>query len=281
MPKPPDSKYGHALVRLRIGPAEPAINCISGAKDRCGLLVGNLVGNQVCSVGVHQHVLRVTAWRITPCALQIRAEHPAAALAPFAASAGGLNPCRADAVARLPSGHIWSQGDDLAHRFVAKDPRKLTGKVSKGLVHIGVADPARVHLHQDLAWPRLRLRNIFDLPGTAYGGYDRGFHTFPPCAIGCQRRCDRCTALDARWLIAHRRWGLTASRRIVGLTGSDPSGRVVVVENSGFRGADVARESAKNSAFQASMSVEPDPRLAPSVRSLAAVPYRVGSPLSP
>src|SRR3984893_5134069 len=47
MPKPADSKYGHALVRLRIGPAEPAINRIPGAKDRCGLLVGNLGGNQV------------------------------------------------------------------------------------------------------------------------------------------------------------------------------------------------------------------------------------------
>jgi hypothetical protein len=29
----------------------------------------------------------------------------------------------------------------------------------------------------------LRLRNIFDLPGTAHGGYDCGFHTSPPRAI--------------------------------------------------------------------------------------------------
>jgi len=66
VPKPADSKYGHALVRLRIGPAEPAINGIPSAKDRCGLLVGNLVGNQVCSVSIHQHVLGVTALRIAP-----------------------------------------------------------------------------------------------------------------------------------------------------------------------------------------------------------------------
>src|SRR5690242_6289126 len=98
MPKPAASKYSHSLVRLRIGPAEPAINGIPSAKDRRGLLVGNLAGNQVCSIGVHQHVLGVTTLRLAPRALQIGAEHPAAALAPFAASAGGLNPCRADAI---------------------------------------------------------------------------------------------------------------------------------------------------------------------------------------
>jgi len=32
----------------------------------------------------------------------------------------------------------------------------------------------------------LRLRNIFDLPGTAYGGYDCGSHTFPPRATRCE-----------------------------------------------------------------------------------------------
>src|SRR5215468_3485362 len=128
MPKPADSKYGYALVRLRIGPAEPAINGISGAEDRCGLLVGNLLRNQVRSIGVHQHVLGVTALHLAPRALQIGAEHPAAALAPFAASARGLNPCRPDAVACLASGYIRSHGDDLADWLVAKDSRKFSWK---------------------------------------------------------------------------------------------------------------------------------------------------------
>src|SRR5215470_13730505 len=147
MHKPADSKYGHALVRLRISPAEPAINGIAGAKDRCGLLVGNLVGNQVRSVGVHQHVLGVTALHITARALQKGAEHPAAALAPFAASAGGLNPCRTHAVAYLATAHIRSHGDDLPHGLVAKDSGKWSGKVSKGLVHVCEADSACSHLH--------------------------------------------------------------------------------------------------------------------------------------
>src|ERR1700730_2438342 len=54
-PSPPDSKYGHALVRLGLGPTKPAINGVPGAEDRCGQLVGNLVRNQVGGVGVHQH----------------------------------------------------------------------------------------------------------------------------------------------------------------------------------------------------------------------------------
>src|SRR5215468_12082942 len=198
MPKPTDSKYGHALVRLRIGPAEPAINGISGAKDRCSLLVGNLVRNQIRSVCVHQHILGVTALCICPGALQIGTEHPSAALAPFAASAGGLNPRRANAVAYLASGHIRSRGDDLAHRLVTKDSRKWSRKVSKRLVHIGVADAACVHLHQHLTWSRLRLGNIFNLPGTAHGGYDCGFHTFSPSTIRCECLCGWHMILDAR-----------------------------------------------------------------------------------
>src|SRR6516225_4305511 len=213
MAKPADSKYRHTLVRLRMRPAKPTINGIPGAKDRSGLLVGNLVGNQVGSVGVHRHVLGVTALRIAPRALQIGTEHPAAALAPFAASAGGLNPCRADAVADLASGHIRSHGNDLAHRFVAKDSRKLSGKVSKRLMHIGVADAACVHLYQHLTRTGLRLRNIFDLPGTAHGGYDCGFHTLPPRAIRCECLCVRCMILRARIADPGAIYGLLANGR--------------------------------------------------------------------
>ena len=50
-------------------------------------------------------------------------------------------------VAYLASGYIRSHGDDLAHWLVAEDSRKLSWKVSKRLVHIGVADAACVHLH--------------------------------------------------------------------------------------------------------------------------------------
>ena len=79
-------------------------------------------------------------------------------------------------VAYLASGYIRSHGDDLAHRLVAEDSWKLSRKVPKRLVHIGVADAACVHLHQYLTCSRLRLRNIFDLPGTAHGGYDGSLH---------------------------------------------------------------------------------------------------------
>src|SRR5215472_4902675 len=48
--------------------------------------------------------------------------------------------------------------------------------MSEGLVDIGVTDAACAHLHQHLTGPGLRLRNILDLPRTALGGYDGGFH---------------------------------------------------------------------------------------------------------
>src|SRR5215469_3797924 len=122
-PSPPIPSTATRSCGCGSGPAEPAINGIPGAKDRRGLLVGNLVRNQVRGVGVHQHVLGVTALRLAPRALQVGAEHSPAALAPFAATTGRLNPCGAHAVAYLANGYIRRSGDDLAHWLVAKDSR--------------------------------------------------------------------------------------------------------------------------------------------------------------
>jgi hypothetical protein len=72
----------------------------------------------------------------------------------------------------------------------------LPRKVSKRLVHIGVADAVRAHLRQHLTWSRLRRTDIFDLPGTAYGGHDCGI-----CSMCDSMQClyEQCTILDARW----------------------------------------------------------------------------------
>src|ERR1700686_3245544 len=104
-------------MRLGIGPAEPAIDGVTGAEDRGRLLIGNLVRNQVGGVGIHQHILGVTALYIDPRALQIRTEHPAAALAPFAAPARGLNPGGTHAVADFSRCDVGSNGDDLSYRL--------------------------------------------------------------------------------------------------------------------------------------------------------------------
>ena len=64
----------------------------------------------------------------------------------------------------------------LADRLVTEDSRKWSWKVSKCLVDVGIADATCAHLHQHLTGSGLRLRDIFDLPRTAHGGYDRSFH---------------------------------------------------------------------------------------------------------
>src|SRR5579872_4458346 len=92
VPKPADSEHSHSLMRLRIGPAGPAIDRVTSAEDRRRLLKGNLVGDEIGCVGVHQHVLGVSALCLNSGALEIRTKHLAAALAPFTASASGLNP---------------------------------------------------------------------------------------------------------------------------------------------------------------------------------------------
>src|SRR5947209_2856625 len=92
VPEAADAEHGHALMRLGIGPAQAAINGITSAEDGGCLLVGNLVGNEIGGIGIHQHVLGVSALCLDPSTLQIWTEHFAATLAPFAASASGLNP---------------------------------------------------------------------------------------------------------------------------------------------------------------------------------------------
>jgi hypothetical protein len=43
-------------------------------------------------------------------------------------------------------------------------------------MYVGVADAARMHLHQYLIRSGFRLRNVFDLPQTADSGNDCSFH---------------------------------------------------------------------------------------------------------
>src|SRR2546430_17534492 len=99
------------------------------------------------SVRIHQHVLGVTAFYIEPRDLQIGTKHPAAALAPFAAPARGLNPCGAHAIPYFPRNDARAGRNDLADRFVAQNSREWAGDVTQSFVHVGVANAACVHLH--------------------------------------------------------------------------------------------------------------------------------------
>src|SRR5437868_2142216 len=176
MPKPADAEHSHPLMRLGIGPAEPAIDGVTRTEDRGCLLIGNLIGNKVGSVGIHQHVLGVSALCFNPCTLQIRTEHSAATLAPFAAPASGLNPSRTHTVADLSRRDVGRHGNNLADRLVAEDSGEWSGQVSERLMHVGVADAACMHLHEYLIRSGLRLRNDFDLPQTAHSGNDSSLH---------------------------------------------------------------------------------------------------------
>src|SRR5260370_28366227 len=85
VPEAADAEHRDALVWLGVGPAQAAVHCIAGAEDRSSLLVRNAVWNEVGAIGIHGHVLDVTALQIHARAFLISAEIPAAAPAPFAA----------------------------------------------------------------------------------------------------------------------------------------------------------------------------------------------------
>src|SRR5215469_16403503 len=106
----------------------------------------------------------MSALYFNSCTLQIGTEHSATTLAPLAAAASGLNPCGTHAVAYLSRGDVGGDGNDLADRLVSEDSGEWSGKVSEGLMYVGVANAACMHLHQHLVRSGLRLRNVFDLP---------------------------------------------------------------------------------------------------------------------
>src|SRR2546421_2904565 len=176
VPNPADPDQGPALMGLRISPAQPAIDRVTRAEDGGCLLIRNLVGNQIGCVGIHQHVLGMSALCFNSCALQIVTEHSAAALAPFAAPARGLNPGGPHAVAHLSRGDVRGHANNLADRLVAEDSGEWSRQVSERLMYVGVADAACMHLHEHLVRSGLRLRNVFDLPRTAHSGNDGGLH---------------------------------------------------------------------------------------------------------
>src|SRR5271157_4550676 len=90
--------------------SKPAVDRVARAEDRRCLLVGNLVGNQIGCVDIHQHVLGVPALCLNSCALHVGTEHSSITSAPFAAPAGGLNPGGTHAVSHLPRRDVGSHG---------------------------------------------------------------------------------------------------------------------------------------------------------------------------
>src|SRR6476661_4499278 len=110
VPQAANPENGHALVRLRIGPAEPAINRVTSTEDRGCLFIGNIIGNKVSCVGIHRHVVGVSALCLNSSGYQIRTEHSAATLAPFTAPASGLNPSGTHTIADLSRSDVARHG---------------------------------------------------------------------------------------------------------------------------------------------------------------------------
>jgi len=60
-PEAADTEHGDPLVRHGVGPAQAAPHRIARAEDRSRLLVRNIVWNQEGTIGIHGHVLGMTA----------------------------------------------------------------------------------------------------------------------------------------------------------------------------------------------------------------------------
>jgi hypothetical protein len=61
VPESADPEHSHPLMRLGIGPAEPALDRVPSAEDGCCLLIRDIVGDEIGCVRIHRHVLGVSA----------------------------------------------------------------------------------------------------------------------------------------------------------------------------------------------------------------------------
>jgi hypothetical protein len=136
--------------------------CTSSERDgaRGCLLIGNLVGNKIGCVGIHQHVLGVSALCLNPCTLQIGTEHSAPTLTPFAPPARGLNPCGTHTVADLSR-------DDVG-RPRQRSPRPARGRGLGGMARasvraFGVRRCSRCRLHASSRALDLVLAEVAEL----------------------------------------------------------------------------------------------------------------------
>ncbi len=126
----------------------------------------------------HGHVLRVTAVDVPAGGDERRAEVLPAAAAEVAGAAGVEDP--GDAHPRAAPGHG-------AHHLMARNHRKPgRRRAPLDLIEFGVAHPAHLHLHQQFAGARHRLRQVHGLQRrrraihVAAGGQHHRFHGRQP-----------------------------------------------------------------------------------------------------
>ena len=106
------------------------------------------------------------------------AEGLPAADAVAALSAGGPQPGDRDPVADGPGGDTGAELLDVADAFVAGGERRyrFDRPVAVCGVNVGVAEPAGLHPHQNLARARLGDGQILNLQGGVEVGHDGGPH---------------------------------------------------------------------------------------------------------
>ena len=89
-------------------------------------------------------------------------------------------PAHADALARLPVGHVGADRLDGADDFMPRDTGILNRVCAHHGEHVAVADAAGVNFEQDVAWTGFGNIALDQLDGTVGLG-DLGNLHFAPC----------------------------------------------------------------------------------------------------
>ena len=123
-------------------------------------------GGERCAVGQRHLLARVVGREAVP-------RLPAPARPALAADRA---PVQDDEVAGRDAGHVGADGFDRAGRLVTEEVREVVTDPALAVVQVGVADAARLHLHERLARPGVGDDDRLDADGLALPPSDDAAH---------------------------------------------------------------------------------------------------------
>jgi hypothetical protein len=150
-----------ALTRLHAAEAQGTIADDTGAQQRRRLFITKDRRNRVGEALGHDGILGVSAIDVIAGERSQSAEILPSATAEFAASACGLKPGDADAIAFLHRAHAFPYLIGDAHCLVSGYDGSLRRReFAFHNVQVGPADAADLHAHANFTWTGFRRRNL-------------------------------------------------------------------------------------------------------------------------
>lgn len=180
MTKPANARYDHPFAGPHFGFLETLVDGDTGAEHGCSGTEFQIVGKSANEFRIGKPVFRKAAIDGITRVLLTWAKSFPAGTARNAASAGGVKPRRAGAVAFLDAGHASADLGDVADAFMAGDEWWIgfDRPIARCGVQVRVANAGRLVIDENFTRAGIRYRHFLDGQRFAKCADNRGLHCF-------------------------------------------------------------------------------------------------------